>query len=917
LWRKGIMEPKRSSKRDQQVAHQITTVLRFALVAALLVLSAPGAGQAGGEPAESDQTGGLAVLTLPGEGTRLAITPPSAPPEAESAPHEPGYQAFLSLPLRFIANAGQTHPAVRFTVKGAGHTLFFTEEGVVFSAAQEVDGERVQSVVRLRFPGANPHPGIEGLAPLPGTANFFLGNDPAGWHAGVATFGAVIYRDLYPGVDLVYSGTEGHLKSEFRLAPGVDPSGIQMAYDGAQAVHLRQDGALVLQTPLGELIEAAPLVYQEANGARQEIPGRYILLSPWQDPDGGEGCRVGFRVDTHDPALPLVIDPVLGYSTYLGGSGDDAGYGIAVDDLGNTYVTGQTRSNDFFTTTNVISTSLRGNSDAFVTQIIRAGEVYTYGYSTYLGGSNDDLGYGIAVDGAGNAYVTGETESGDFPTYKAITDTLRGPKDVFVTQIISAGGVYTLGFSTYLGGNSIDYGTGIAVDVGCDIYVAGGTMSSDFFTSTNAIQPAFAGGYPSGGDAFVTQIISASGTYTYGYSSYLGGSGVDCAHDVAVDGCGSIYVTGDTKSSDFPTHKAMDSTYGGNTYYDAFVTQIISASGTYTYAYSTYLGGAFPDRGFGVVVDGMGNATVAGNTCSADFPTYKAVQASYGGGTATGGGDAFVTQIVSASGSYTYGYSSYLGGYGNDWGHDVSLDSLGNAIVAGRTQSSNFPTRYPVDGSLGGTDDAFVTQIISASGVYTYGYSTYLGGSGYDDGRGVAIDDMGNAYVTGQTQSSDFPTHKAMDTSLGGSGDAFVAKIGWGGLMISKTATPTLVAPGQTVAYTLIYTNDSPISATSVIIADLLPVPITYTHVSYSSSGAAITPTGSVSYTWQAANLAQGEGGIITIMGVLSSSLTPGTVITNTATITGAGAYTVPTNMIDWATVTIARAIYFPVIYRQ
>ena len=341
----------------------------------------------------------------------------------------------MSLPLRFVANAGQTHPAVHFTVKGGGHTLFFTEESVIFSAAQEVDGEGVHSVVRLGFGGANPHPGIEGLAPLPGGANFFLGSDPGGWHTGVATFGAVIYRDLCPGVDLVYSGMEGYLKGEFRLAPGVDPSGIQMAYDGVEAVWLRQDGALVLQTVRGELIEAAPLVYQEVNGTRQEISGRYLLLSPWQDPDRGDGYRVGFRVGAYDPALPLVIDPVLGCSTYLGGSGDDVGYGIALDDLGNTYVTGWTGSSDFVTTTNVMSTSLRGNSDAFVTQIIRAGEVYTYGYSTYLGGKGYDDGRGVAIDDIGNDYVTGQTQSSDFPTHNAMDTSPGGSGNAFMAKI--------------------------------------------------------------------------------------------------------------------------------------------------------------------------------------------------------------------------------------------------------------------------------------------------------------------------------------------------------------------------------------------------------------------------------------------------------------------------------------------------
>ncbi len=483
---------------------------------------------------------------------------------------------------------------------------------------------------------------------------------------------------------------------------------------------------------------------------------------------------VGFHVGDYDPTYPLVIDPMLVYSSYLGGSGEDYGLGMAVDAAGNVYVTGYTHSSDFPTNTNTIQAGFGGGtSDAFVTQIISASGAYTYGYSTYLGGDGDDSGYDIALDTVGDVYVTGNTYSTDFPTHNAIQTVRGGDTDGFVTQIISASGVYTLAYSSYLGGSGQDWGYSIAVDSVGNVYVAGQTSASDFPTTTNAIQPAFGGGY----DGFVTHMISASGSYTYGLSTYLGGDSSDYSKDVAVGGVGNVYVTGGTGSSNFPTTTdAIQVAYGGGSL-DAFVTQIISASGTYTYGYSTYLGGGDYDYGWGVAVPAgsVDNVHVTGYTDSSDFPTHDAIQAHQGGK------DVFVTQIISAGGVYTYSYSTYLGGSGEDWGPAIAVDQVGNIYVTGRTKSSDFPIRVAVQATHANTDtyDAFVTQIISASGAYTYGYSTYLGGDGDDWGYAIAVDGAGNAYVTGQTQASDFPTTtNAMQSGYGGGWrDAFVAKI--------------------------------------------------------------------------------------------------------------------------------------------
>jgi uncharacterized repeat protein (TIGR01451 family) len=820
-------------------------------------------------------------------------------------------QTLSGLPLRFVANAGQVDPDVRFTVRRAGHTIFLTPDGLVFSAVEEVEGEEapVHAVVRLHFAGANLNPTVEGLDPLPGTANYFLGNDPDKWRVGVPTYEAIVYRDLYPSVDLVYRGTQGHLKSEFWLAPGADPAAIEMVYEGTEALYLRENGALVLQTPLGELIEEPPFIYQEGDNARQVVPGGYVLRGD---------KRVGFRVAEYDPTQPLVIDPALAYASYLGGSGFDFGAGIDVDGAGNIYITGWTPSSDFPTADSMQPYGGEGSwgyGDVFVTQLISTSGVYTYGYSTYLGGSGDDRGLAIAVDDMGRAIVTGQTFSNDFPTHKAVQTYPGGSgSSAFATQIISTSGSYTLAYSTYLGGSGNDFGIAIAVDGMGNAYVAGGTYSTDFPT-VKAVQASHAGG---GADAFVTQIISVSGVYAYGYSTYLGGSGDDRAFGIAMDGVGNANVIGITDSSDFPTTtNAIQTDYGGGTL-DAFVAQIISANGAYTLGHSTYLGGSGFDFGAGIAVDGAGAIYAVGQTYSSDLSTHNALDLALDGYS-----DAFVTQIISASGVYTYGYATYLGGSSNDCAGSIDADSAGNVYVVGHTYSSDFPTRNAMDMTLGGDADIFVVQVISASGVYTLGYATYLGGSGtdLDDANSAIVDSAGNVYATGQTDSSDFPvTASATQVVFGGAGgDAFVAKIiGHTGLMLYKDVTPDPVVAGQAITYILSYANEGVATVSGVLITDV--VPVTVTDVSVSSSGPRITPTGSVSFTWEVGDLAPGEGGVILITGIVSPSIRDASTLTNRATIaTTDGLYIdpYPANNESVVHTPVWCRVFLPLVLRQ
>jgi hypothetical protein len=671
------------------------------------------------------------------------------------------------LPLSFEANQGQTAAQVNFLAHGDGYGLFLTPGEAVLSllkpaapAAPPVQ----QDVLRLQLVGASPSAAVVGLDQQDGTSNYLIGNDPTQWHTHIANYGKVEYQNVYQGVNLVYYGNQRQLEYDFVVGPGADPGAIRLALQGATGMELDAQGNLVLHTTGGDVVEHAPVVYQDGAGSRQSVAGQYVLE------DNGQ---VGFAVGAYDPARPLIIDPVLSYSTFLGGSGLDADTGIAVDGSGNAYVTGYTYSSDFPTMAGAFQTTLGGGEDAFVTKLNATGNALVY--STFLGGSSDDVGAGIAVDGSGNAYVTGETFSSNFPTTPNAFQTIGGGlEDAFVAKLNASG--TALVYSTYLGGSGKNSANRLAVDGGGNAYVTGFTTSTNFPTTANAFQTTFGGGLE---DAFVTK-LNASGTALV-YSTYLGGSGADLGAGIAVDGGGNAYVTGLTNSTDFPTTAgAFQTSFGGT--YDAFVTKL-NASGT-ALVYSTYLGGSGQTVGLRIAVDGSGNAYVTGWTIDTNFPTTAgAFQATLGGGE-----DAFVTKL-NASGTALV-YSTYLGGSGADLGAGIAVDGGGNAYVTSETESTNFPsTAGAFQTTLGGTgaQNAFVTRL-NASGTALV-YSTYLRGSGGDMGSGIAVDGSGNAYVTGSTQSSDFPTTAGAFQSYAGVGDAFIAKIGMPGFRLSAPQT--------------------------------------------------------------------------------------------------------------------------------
>ena len=666
--------------------------------------------------------------------------------------------AYGQLPLSFEANQGQTDARVNFLSQGSGYTLFLTPTEAVMSLQQPASNQGANlhsapgDVLRMQLVGANPAPAVVGLDPQAEKTNYFVGSDPAQWHTNIANFGKVQYQDVYAGVNLVYYGNQQQLEYDFVLAPGADPKAIQLGFQGAEGIALDSQGDLVLHTGGGDVIEHAPVLYQESNGVRQAVSGHYVLE--------GNG-QVGFAVGAYNPSQTLVIDPVysLVYSTYLGGNkASTAGYGIAVDASGDAYVTGWTQSTKFPTTAGAFQRS--GPSDpenfGFVTKFNAAGSALAY--STFIGSA---IPSGIAVDAAGNAYLAGLTVGG-LPTKNALQPNFGGASDAFVMKLNATGSA--LVYSTYLGGSGDDAATGIAVDGSGDAYVIGNASSTNFPTTPGSVQPVKG----AAGLGIVAKLNPIGSALVY--STYLDSAATVYGEGIAVDGSHNAYVTG---------------WVFGSTSEDVLVAKLNSTGSAFVYF--DHLG-ASSAIGYHIAVDGAGNAYVTGLTQSNDFPTTAgAFQTTSGGGD-----DAFVTELNAAGTALVY--STYLGGSGNENNFGsvstplggIAVDSSGKIYVTGDTTSTNFPTKNALQATYGGGDrDAFVAEIDpSQAGAASLVYSTYLGGSDQDVSLGIAVDGSGNAYVTGKTFSADFPTKDALQPEINPPpskhneiSDAFVTKI--------------------------------------------------------------------------------------------------------------------------------------------
>lgn len=725
-----------------------------------------------------------AVLLLSAGGTHLAAVTDSSAGSGRGA---------FGRPLYFEANQGQFTGPAQFIARGRDCTVTLTPNEAVLLLAKrnglvrESRGNRVAALstdtahvrsVWMRLLDASEHAAMHGTEPLAGRANYFLGNEPAKWRSGIPLFGKVHVENVYPGIDLIYYCAQRQLEYDFTVAPEADPNAIAMRFDGVDKLQVDDRGDLVLKAGTDEIHQHCPVIYQNVNGARKPIAGGYQLR---------DDNTVGFWLGSYDRNLPLIIDPLLSFSSYIGGSGLDVAWDIALDGAGNIYVTGETLSANLAATAGAYDESFNGGSsaggDAFVAKYDNTGSNLLY--LTYLGGSGNDGALALVVDSAGNACLTGYTDSPNFPTMFAFRDTINGtlsaglkkfPVDAFAAKLDPSGS--NLLYSTYLGGNGVDEGVGIALDQSGSAYITGLTESTNF-PVVNAAANSFGGI----ADAFVAKITFASNATQLAYSRYLGGTNTDHGYGIAVDGMGCAYVTGFTKSTNFPivnpiilngvAYDRLNAQTNVSPVSDAFVTKV-SADGS-TLVYSTFLGGGSGDIGERITLDSANQAYVTGFTTSTNFPRTVTNLPSALSATNTFK-DAFISKL-DVSGTNLI-YSTLLGGRSTDQGIDLAVDSAGNAYVAGVTSSGNFPVQAPGDlrTNLAGGNDVFVAAINPDATALLY--SGYLGGSLNDFPYGIKVDSAGNAYVVGETRSPNFPIVPTNSVAYsGGASDGFVAKI--------------------------------------------------------------------------------------------------------------------------------------------
>jgi len=704
---------------------------------------------------------------------------------AEKADKNVALKNYGKLPLHFETNEGQSDPRVRFLARGQGYQLFLEPTVATLSlrSAKPVErkaeewmpghprldlgrhdkGKRQAekqtfSTLRMKLVGANGKAKASGHEKLPGISNYLIGNDKSKWHTGIANYAKVQFDSVYPGIDLVYYGNQRQLEHDFVVAPGADPKKIRLSFEGAKGLSIGDEGHLNIKLNDGNQIQFThPVVYQTIKDKKVMVKGRYALLGKNHD-------QVGFELAPYDKRRALTIDPLLLYSTYLGGDGEDQAYSIAIDSDGNAYVTGTTSGGTptGFPTTGGQTTYGGGTFDAFVTKMNPGGSGLVY--STYLGGSAEDDGYGIAVDSAGQAYVVGQTASSgggetppDFPSgTKAYNTANSGGFDAFLVVLGPSG--TSLLYSTFLGGSQDDSARAVAIGTSGIAYIAGTTSSgnADFPTTTGAYQTSFNMASGSGdSDAFVAKLdTTVTGSSSLIYSTYLGGGDTDQGFGIAVDGSGSAYVVGATRSCGttnppaFPTVNAFRGTCQTGLMH-AFVSRLNSLGSVLLY--STFLGGTDgDDQAFAIAIDSANKIYVTGSAVSTLPTSPGAFQPSTGGST-----DAFVAKFNPvASGAASLIYLTYLGGTHVDSGQSIAVDSSGGAIVTGYTASGNFPTTRGGQ-NFGGNSDAFVLRLNALGSAISYG--TFLGGSGFDYGYSVVVDVDGNAYVTGQTDSTNFP----------------------------------------------------------------------------------------------------------------------------------------------------------------
>ena len=777
-------------------------------------------------------------------------------------------ETFGRLPLRFEANEGQADARAHFISRGNGYTLFLSPSEAALSlsrankAAPEKDiltsrsadyseAESHDAFVRMSIIGGNPDASLQGVGEMLGKSNYFVGDDPRKWRTGVTNYARVKYTGVYPGVDLVYYGNQRQVEYDFVVAPGADPSDIKLGFDGIEALSVDDAGDLVLKSGGAEIRQHRPVIYQEADGGRAIVSGRYLLTGSHQ---------VAFEISNYDKSKPLVIDPVLVYSTYLGGLSDDTPAGIAVDDTGAVYVAGRTTSADFPVTPGAYQTQRSAYVDIFVTKLNPAGTEIVY--STYIGGSGYDSTTDIAIDKHGSAYVTAEVDSSDFPTtLGALQPSYNGSQNGSVTKLSPDGS--SLIYSTYLGGTAQDFSSAIAVDDSGCAYVVGGTFSSDFPTR-NAFQP-----YNSSlEDAYLTKLSPDGSSLVY--STYFGGWSYDLFRVVAVDSDGYAYVAGNGNSEiGLPLKNEAQSHPAGIN--DTLVAKFTPDGRDIVY--STYIGGAKNDIPYSIAADSQGNAYVTGETSSFDFPvTQGAFQTAKGAGDRE---DAFVVKVGPQGGPLVF--STYLGGSGPDLGAAIAVDAVGDAYLAVTTVSTDFPHAGELTPPSAGNNNLFVSKLNAAGSSLLFsvlaGHDVSAGGWG----GGIALQPsagVNHIYVAGSFYSQSTQSQ------------GFIAKLSdqlGTDLSISQSAGPNPVAPDAPLTFTLTVTNNGPGIAQGVTVSDDLPASTQF--VSCAASGGGVCGGTDNHRTVAFASIPAGASATVTLVVVVHSSVSGGTIISNTAVV--------------------------------
>lgn len=867
----------------------------------------------------------LAVLVF---GGGFLLKHDASSPHSRPTPPTPAQvrASFARLLMSFEPNRGQSDSGVKFLARGIGYGLYLMPAKAILTLPGHSQSgvQQRPSEIEMQLAGANQAAEIAGAETLPGRSNYFIGNDPSRWRRNIPQFGRVLYREVYPGIDLAFYGKQNQLEYDFEVSPGGDPRQIELNFKGATNVSVANNGDLVLALDGRELRFAAPHIYQHSSSGNPTIAGSFVLR-------GNNGA--GFKVGPYDRSRALVIDPVLTFSTYLGGAGEESCSAIlgasfvphcpsvAVDSAGSIYVAGATTSaaTGTFSAVTPNATEAKGSENVFIAKITGINSTPSLSFVTYLGGTGSkQYPVGVGADGGFNVYVAGTTDASDFPTTASAyqgTPASSGTNHVFVSQFDLSGSA--LLYSTYLSGDAVDTAAGMILDSQGKVYVMGTTTSSSFPTTSGALQPCAGKSTPPcpttpSNQFFLSKVNTGqNGTSSLQYSTYLGGTtpsnAVVTGGAVAVDSSFNVYLAGGTNFTDMPIVNAYQSALKGATnVWAARLNAPANNTQQYTPEYETYLGGSGTDVAYGIASDGT-STYITGSTTSTDITvptTTTAYQSTNGGGT-----DAFVAKFGlpvtsgTTQGTVPLDYFSYLGGSGTDSGLAIVADSLGNARLTGLTNSSNFPVIptaacsssastncNPLQVTQPGGTDAFVARL-STTGTTTTTTTNlvgYLGGSGTDIGTSISLDSSLNMYVTGETSStSGFPLKNPFTPgTLSGSSDAFVTVVGpnVSGLLMPNP-TPSNAVPANAANPTVSPAQvgvGSPITFTYYIYNNGDPVPgVVFTDMLAANSGST------------SASASQGSCGSAVTSGTLTCTL--GTVNSSTTTSTTSGTTTITT----------------------